>query len=178
METPCIVCQENCPVSPKAIFVREHFSTIRGGMLEVRKAAALTVEFHGPALPPDQLATGDYYLRCLDDDEHASEGPLSAQASGAKGQAPRAGRQPPTLRRLIVGNTATRVTIRPDQPFDQPPAPGTLVAIQVRLQRPEVDVKRCIGCGICEHERPVSGKRAIRVTAENETRSRSHSLLL
>lgn len=171
MDKPCIVCQENCPVSPKAIFVREHFSTIRGGMLEVRKASALTVEFHHPTLPLDQLATGDYYLLCLNGDERVREGSMSGQPSGDRSQEP-------GQRRLIVGNTAGRVTIRPDQPFDQPPAPGTLIAIQVRLQRPEVDVKRCIGCGICEHECPVSGRRAIRITAENESRTGSHSLLL
>ena len=34
------------------------------------------------------------------------------------------------------------------------------------------------GCGVCEHECPVPGKRAIRVTADNETRSRDHALLL
>ena len=82
------------------------------------------------------------------------------------------------MRKPIVGNTGTQIAIRPDQPFDRPPEAGTFVAIQVRLQRPEVDVKRCIGCGICEHECPVSGKRAIRVTAENESRSTSHSLVL
>jgi hypothetical protein len=26
--TPCIVCQENCPVSPKAIYTREIFNPI------------------------------------------------------------------------------------------------------------------------------------------------------
>jgi len=29
MDTPCIVCQENCPVSPKAIFTREVFTPVR-----------------------------------------------------------------------------------------------------------------------------------------------------
>jgi formate hydrogenlyase subunit 6/NADH:ubiquinone oxidoreductase subunit I len=50
--------------------------------------------------------------------------------------------------------------------------------VQVRLQRPVVDPARCIGCGVCEHECPMSGLRAIRVTADNETRSASHSVLL
>jgi polyferredoxin/formate hydrogenlyase subunit 6/NADH:ubiquinone oxidoreductase subunit I len=152
MDKPCIVCQENCPVSPKAIFVREFFSTIRGGLLEVKRADALTAEFRNAALTPDQLATGDYYLRCIEPGERD--------------------------RRSIVGNTVDHVTVRQDQPFLQPLEAGAKFEIQVRLQRPQVDVKRCIGCGICEHECPVSGLRAIRVTAENETRNRSRSLLL
>ncbi len=152
MDKPCIVCQENCPVSPKAIFVRETFSTVRGGTLAVKKADALTVEFHDPVLVPDQMATGDYYL-----------------------QQPKA---PERERKLIVRNTTAQVMIRPDQPFAPPPEPGAIMTIQVRLQRPQIDVKHCIGCGICEHECPVSGRRAIRVTAENESRSKNHSLLL
>ncbi len=43
-------------------------------------------------------------------------------------------------------------------------------AIEVRDGKPHVVADRCIGCGICEHECPVSGLRAIRVTAENESR--------
>ena len=32
MDEPCIVCQENCPVSPKAIYVREEYQVIRDGV--------------------------------------------------------------------------------------------------------------------------------------------------
>ena len=35
-----------------------------------------------------------------------------------------------------------------------------------------------IGCGICEHECPVQGLRAIRVTAEGETRHPNRRMLL
>jgi NAD-dependent dihydropyrimidine dehydrogenase PreA subunit len=41
-----------------------------------------------------------------------------------------------------------------------------------------VDPKQCIGCGVCEHECPVLGLRAIRVTAENESRSHHHRMVL
>jgi polyferredoxin/ferredoxin len=152
MDKPCIVCQENCPVSPKAIFVHEWFNSIRGGTLQVKKADALMVEFRDAVLPPDQLATGDYYLRRVKPGE--------------------------SERRIIVSNTANLVVVRPDQPFPAAPEPGAILEIQVRLQRPQVDVKRCTGCGVCEHECPVSGRRAIRVTAENESRTKTHSLLL
>jgi len=36
MDRPCIVCQENCPVSPKAIFIRYSSVTIRGGDKKIR----------------------------------------------------------------------------------------------------------------------------------------------
>jgi NAD-dependent dihydropyrimidine dehydrogenase PreA subunit len=52
------------------------------------------------------------------------------------------------------------------------------VSIQIRLQQPYVDPKQCIGCGVCEHECPVLGLRAIRVTAENESRSEHHRMVL
>jgi len=41
-----------------------------------------------------------------------------------------------------------------------------------------VDPHQCIGCGVCEHECPVQGRRAIRVTAENESRQRAHQLIV
>ncbi len=150
MDRPCIVCQENCPVSPKAIFTREHYSTIRGGVLTILKADKQTLEFAESDLQPDQFSTGDYYIKTAD----------------------RHGKQ---LFR-ISANTSDSVTIADNRPLYR--EPGSKVEIQVRLQLPHVDLNLCIGCGICEHECPVSGKRAIRVTAENESRSPGRSLLL
>ncbi len=95
MGTPCIVCQEVCPVAPKAIHVREVFEPVRAGAVR---------------------GAGDLVQR-------TPEGPA-----------------------------------------------------EVRLQQPYVDPQLCIGCGICEHECPVSGLRAIRVTAENETREPEHRM--
>ena len=65
-----------------------------------------------------------------------------------------------------------------EKPWEHAPVWGEKVEIQVRLQRPYIDIEKCIGCGVCEHECPVSGKRAIRVSAEGETRSVDRSLLL
>jgi polyferredoxin/formate hydrogenlyase subunit 6/NADH:ubiquinone oxidoreductase subunit I len=81
METPCVVCEEVCPVSPKAIYSREVTITKRDG---------------------------------------------------------------------------TPITLR----------------------QPYVDPALCIGCGICEHECPVTDEAAIRVTAVGETRSRERRLLM
>lgn len=144
MNTPCIVCQENCPVSPKAIIAREAFSTIH----EAAVAGSTTsrVELSGAALTDGKLITGDYYLSVGE------------------------------VRRRIAANTSSAVELA--EPLDEPLASGAAVSVQVRLQRPVVDVSRCIGCGVCEHECPVSGRRAIRVTAENESRSRDRALLV
>ncbi len=48
----------------------------------------------------------------------------------------------------------------------------------IRLRRPQMDPALCIGCGICEHECPVSDFAAIRVTSVGETRSSTSALLL
>lgn len=155
MDKPCIVCQENCPVSPKAIFVREVFNTVRSGVGVVAGSDGFTVELREPSLKPGRFGTGDYYLAI-------SGGP------GGNGD----------MRALIVSNSDRSLTLASGRPLEFLPSPGTQARIQVRLQRPQVDPERCIGCGVCEHECPVTGKRAIRVTAENESRSRKRSLLL
>ena len=120
--------------------------------MTVKNATPTSVEVSGAALTPGQFATGDYFCK---------------PANGADEE-----------RRQIVECTANAVTIAAANPWRAAPAPGSRVEIQVRLQQPNVDPRVCTGCGICEHECPVSGLRAIRVTAENETRNRKHSLLL
>ncbi len=137
-------------MSPKAIFTREYYSTIRGGILSALGTDKQTLELDGNTLPEGQFATGDYYIKP-------------------------AGQGSEELLR-IVRNTSNTVTVAGSKIWEI--EPGSQVTIQVRLQRPYVDPILCIGCGICEHECPVSGKRAIRVTAENESRSPGHSLLL
>jgi NAD-dependent dihydropyrimidine dehydrogenase PreA subunit len=121
-------------------------------VVTIRRATESNVELDGAMLKPGRFATGDYHLRLTSGTDQES--------------------------RLIVDNKADTVTIASAKPWAAAPAPGTRAEIQVRLQRPYVDPERCIGCGVCEHECPVSGLRAIRVTAENETRNRKHSLLL
>jgi len=153
MDRPCIVCQENCPVSPKAIRTREVFNTIdTGSKLIVAKADALYIEFQGTGPDMNQLATGDYYTVVLPSADH----------------------QP----RRIVSNWERGLRIADGLPFESTPEPGSRVEIQIRLQQPYVDPKHCIGCGVCEHECPVPGKRAIRITADNESRHQEHALLL
>ena len=149
MDKPCIVCEENCPLSPKAVYTEECFNTIRDGILTVKKTMANTIETVEETIVPDKFATGDYYC--------AVEG---------------------SVRRKITANTENTIVISPDEQFEKTPAAGSKIEIQVRLQKPHVDIEKCIGCGVCEHECPVSGKKAIRVSAEGETRSTDRTLLL
>ncbi|MGD8387544.1 MAG: 4Fe-4S binding protein, partial [Desulfobacteraceae bacterium] len=46
------------------------------------------------------------------------------------------------------------------------------------VQLPSVDLKTCVGCGICENKCPVRGRPAIRVISAGETRSLENRILL
>jgi len=148
MDKPCIVCEENCPVSPKAIYTQECFNTIRDGILTVKKVTAHIIEVE-QTIVPGKFASGDYYCAVEDG-----------------------------KRRKITANNENSLEISPDSQFVKMPVPGGKIEVQVRLQQPFVDIEKCIGCGVCEHECPVSGRKAIRVSAEGETRSADRKLLL
>jgi polyferredoxin/formate hydrogenlyase subunit 6/NADH:ubiquinone oxidoreductase subunit I len=49
---------------------------------------------------------------------------------------------------------------------------------KIEVQLPFVDLKRCIGCGICENKCPVRGLPAIRTISAGETRSLKNQILL
>ncbi|MHC4574410.1 MAG: 4Fe-4S binding protein [Planctomycetota bacterium] len=149
MNRPCIVCEENCPVSPKAIYTQEYFETVRDGTLAVKSVTDKKIQTVENNLSPGKFATGDYY--CLIDG----------------GQ-----------RLKLAANTENSIEISPNENFEKMPAPGSKIAVLIRLQRPYMDIEKCIGCGVCEHECPVSGKKAIRVSAEGETRSPNRKLSL
>jgi polyferredoxin len=152
MDRPCLVCQELCPVSPKAIFTRTTFETVRNGQAVPARIQGPGVELDAAMPPGVNLASGDYYLRLAG--------------------------QPEAALRRITGFAGARLTL--EGPLAGPglPAEAARVDIVVRLQRPFVDAARCTGCGMCEHECPVAGRRAIRVYSENESRSRPGRLLL
>ena len=148
MNKPCIVCQENCPVSPKAIYIREEFQLVRDGARMITAVTADGLTLDGAALPPGTLGTGDYFVRL----ENAGN-----------------------ERHLITENSGQGVKLA--APPATAPSAGDRISIEVRLQKPCVDPALCTGCGVCEHECPVSGLRAIRVSAENESRNKRHSLM-
>ncbi len=137
-----------CPVSPKAIYTQECFNTVRDGILTVKKVTDDIIEIE-QTIVPHRFASGDYYC-ALEGDQ----------------------------RRKIAANNENSLEISPDEQFAKMPLPGSKIEVQVRLQQPFVDIEKCIGCGVCEHECPVSGRKAIRVSAEGETRSTDRTLLL
>ena len=145
MDTPCLVCEENCPVSPKAIFVRETWATVRDGSRRVVQVDGRQVRLDGPPLQQGALSPADHALR-VGDDQHL---PLLSHDARTIRLA-----QTPSLQ------------------------PGDLVRLQVRLLRPYVEAPRCIGCGICEHVCPVSGRAAIAVGPQNESRHPRRRLML
>ena len=152
MDRPCIVCQENCPVSPKAIFTRETFRPVRlNGEIRLRHMDGDRLVVDGPALPSERFATGDYFVRM------------------------EAHQEIPPARIADIGPAGVTLAVNP---FIETAAAGDRITVLVRLQQPYVDPARCIGCGVCEHECPVKGRRAIRVSAENESRERRHRLLI
>jgi ferredoxin len=152
MDRPCLVCHELCPVSPKAIFTRTTFETIRDGQALPAKVQGAGVILETAFPSAVNLASGDYYMR----------------ATG----------QPEAALRRITGLAGSRLSLEGPLAADGHAASGARVDLVVRLQRPFMDPARCIGCGMCEHECPVSGRRAIRVYAENESRSRRGRMLI
>jgi polyferredoxin len=66
MDKPCIVCEENCPLSPKAIYTQVVFNTVRDGILTVKKISANTIETVEKIMQSDKFATGDYYCSAGD----------------------------------------------------------------------------------------------------------------
>ncbi len=142
MQKPCIVCQENCPVTPKAIYVTEVYEDVRPGIRDIVSAEGNEIQVSGPAMEPGQYATGDYYL--------------AGRASGKE------------VRYRISSNSETGVIINSADVITL--GKDDQVSIQVCLHQPNIDLKKCIGCGICVHECPVGGKRAIRVTSDYESR--------
>ena len=152
MDRPCLVCQEVCPVSPKAIFPRLAFEVIRdGGDLEAWMFGR-EIEMAAPLPTGVNLASGDYFVGIMAQPELG-------------------------LRRILRHHDDRLVVEGPPAPSGMP-AERVSLDIVVKLERPYVDPSRCIGCGMCERECPVSGQRAIRVFNENESRAQAGRLLV
>ncbi|AQQ08567.1 Putative electron transport protein YccM [Sedimentisphaera cyanobacteriorum] len=147
MNKPCIVCQENCPVSPKAIYTIDVYERVRNYSyhLESVEVSGGESSLQSASDISSAYATGDYYI---------SAGEEKFRIKSIQG------------RTVTVEGEITN------------PNEVDKMEVLAHLQRPAVEIDRCIGCGICEHECPVSGKRAIRVTAEGESRDPESRLVL
>lgn len=155
---PCVVCEEVCPTSPKAIYTVRERRTVRGGRCAVLSATETSVtlasrpeDMSEPTDVPvaSDLAPSDgtkcYYLSIVHDDGMAEVHP--------------------------VGHTGGNVVAIRDR-FLRVPRPGSEISVQIELAMPKIDLRYCTGCGICEQKCPVVGdRRAVYVTAEGETRS-------
>jgi polyferredoxin/formate hydrogenlyase subunit 6/NADH:ubiquinone oxidoreductase subunit I len=168
-QRPCIVCEENCPVTPKAITVSEACEPIRDGIFPIAAVEGTTVRVQAN-LVPGRFGSGDYVCRFGED---PAERRILSNTSDSV-----------TLDSGPLDRPLPRLELLPaaEDPADEGPAPRATGArrltVLVRLQRPVVDPERCIGCGVCEHECPLNGLRAIRVTADNESRHPGHGVLL
>lgn len=171
---PCVVCEEVCPVSPKAIHSEYRRMLVRDGRKQVRSATATTVTLVNDPLPGQssgepcrfepQYFRGDetikYFVeithrngmtevhRILDNDVDTLSIGETDDAGG----------------RVLAGDS-----------FAWPVDRGDVARIYIELKVPKIDTELCIGCGLCEKECPVVGdRRAVYVTAEGETRSQAY----
>lgn len=159
---PCLVCEENCPVSPKAIYTERRRQALRDGKKLVASATANTVVLKEwpvgstDAPSPCVLEPGSLAPK-TDQSFHISV----RRADGVFETHP------------IKTNTVDSVTVEGN--FGQVPPAGALAVLSTELGLPKVDLSRCIGCGICEYKCVVAGdKRAVYVMAVGETRSREY----
>ena len=161
---PCVVCEEVCPVSPKAIHSEYKQLLLRDGKKLVRAATATSITLSDYPKPGETVGesctfrpqefrgdqTTGYHVQWFD------------RTAGL------------TRRFRIKGNDADTILI--DGTLDPVPQRGDVAALHLEFKVPKIDTELCIGCGICEHECPVVGdRRAVYVTAEGETRSQDHS---
>jgi len=160
--TPCVVCEEVCPVSPKAIYTEWQQFLMRDGRKIVTAATAATVTLaelpKGGQTRSEPTVLRPNALRG-DDSQHFYV------------KVPTAGGADQTYR--IAGNGVD--TIQIDGEFSQAPEPGDVVALLNEIKVPRIDMSRCIGCGLCENVCVINGdKRGVYVSAEGETRSRGY----
>ena len=143
---PCIVCQENCPVTPKAIHVETMYRPCSDFVYQISECVDGRVTLREMLGLKCNLATGDYWLALAENRQKKW--------------------------RILSSDDVNVIEIDGKTKMEA----GTLVCLLVKLEAPVVNFNSCIGCGVCEHECPVSGLRAIRVTSENESRNPKNSI--
>ncbi|OHB52784.1 MAG: hypothetical protein A2Y12_12955 [Planctomycetes bacterium GWF2_42_9] len=143
--TPCIVCQENCPVSPKAIYTREIFTPVAEN-LKIKNVKENEILLGGHSIQADRFATGDYYCQFN---------------AGGK-----------DIREKIISNTRDMIKIATENSLSAISAENADIKILIRLQQPYVRPGLCIGCGICQHECPLEGEGAVIINSSGQSREK------
>ncbi len=159
---PCVVCEEVCPTSPKAIYGELRMQPVRDGTKIVRSSTENTVtvgERTAGGLGIGEAALFD--VNCWQGDGTTTYHVVVRHANGV------------TETHRLAGNDLDTLMI--DDRFARLPEPGALVTLHLEFKVPRVDTALCTGCGLCERECPVVGdRRPVYVTAEGETRSRHY----
>ncbi len=153
---PCIVCEENCPVSPKAIQTVETLEKLPLPPLCVTAREGNRWIVHG-FRPFENVAPLENLWLVQDPVNPSRHWPIRDWGDG-----------------WIQVSYVQETIGHGEASFEDSACP---VYLAVKLKRPVVDHTRCVGCGICEHECPVRGVPAIRVSPENESRHPERSLL-
>lgn len=157
--TPCVVCEEVCPTSPKAIYTERQMRTMREGKKVVAASTENSLTLCERPMPG----------------QHKGE-PVSFEPDRFRGDETTLyyvlvqHQDGTTETQRIVGND--QQTIRIANRFARQPEAGSTAVLKLEFKVPSVDMRLCIGCGSCEQACPVAGdRRAVYVTAEGETRS-------
>ncbi len=171
---PCVVCEEVCPTSPKAIHCEYRQMLVRDGKKQVLSSSPTTVRL-ADYPPPGQPFGRPCSLR---PDEFRGDQTTSYHVQIVH-------RDGTNETHRIIGNSRDTLMIAEIDPaggevvqgtkFAQVPARGAVAAIHLELKVPKIDTELCIGCGLCEFHCPVVGdRRAVYVTPEGETRSQDY----
>ncbi len=159
---PCVVCEEVCPTSPKAIYTQRQMHMVRDGKkIAVSSTEDAVTVAEWPV--PGQAVGGPvvFDINQWRGDETTSYHVSIHHSDGV------------TEQHRIAANDAN--TLKIEGRFARPPEPGASITLLIEFKVPKVDTNLCIGCGICERECPVVGdRRAVYVTAEGETRSQEY----
>jgi len=159
---PCLVCQEVCPVSPKAIYTDRTQLPVRDATKRVLRGFERAVRMADDPQRGELIAQPARFEL----NQFASDGTSGyfieiTHASGLR-----------EVHRIVANDIDT---ILIDDDWYRPPRRGDQAVIKIELDLPKIDLSKCIGCGLCENACPVVGsRRAVYVTAEGETRSQHY----
>ncbi|MEP0844691.1 MAG: 4Fe-4S dicluster domain-containing protein, partial [Phycisphaerae bacterium] len=171
---PCVVCEEVCPTSPKAIHSEYKQLLVRDGKKQVTSATEVTVTLADYPSPGQAFGeacsfraneykgdrTTSYHVQIIHRDGTSETHAILAN----DGDTLLIGELDPISGEVVNGSRFFKV-----------PQRGAVAAIHLEFKVPKIDTALCIGCGLCEKECPVVGdRRAVYVTAEGETRSQHY----